>query len=350
MSKTYEEIMAEMMAEMPDDVSTEEGSLIYNSCAKQALQLEEAYLSMQRVEDNMHTDTQDEEHLILNGKDKGVEIKEATKAIVQADFSQEIEIGSRFTANDLNYTVTELISGFSYKLECEEEGTEGNIASGELSPIDYVDDYQGGSIVAVLVPGEEQEDIEEYRKKVLEIAQTKYFGGNRADYVRFIEALDGVGSCKVKRRTEEDKYIYPFITNSSYEVPSTDLVNTVQTAVNPAENDGEGDGIAPIGHFVKIKPAEEVVINITATIQYADGYSQEALQSQINSVIDAYFLELKKEWRDSEELIVRVAQIEARIIGIVGIKDISGTALNGSESNATLSYSQIPGRGTVNGV
>lgn len=350
MSKTYEEIMKEMMEEMPDGVSTEEGSLIYNACAKQALQLEEAYLSMQNVEDNMYADTQDVEHLILNGKDKGVDIKEATKAIVQGDFMQEIEIGTRFTTNDLNYTVTELISGFSYKLECEEEGTEGNIASGELYPIDYVDNYQGGSIVAALIPGEEQEDIEEYRKKVLEIAQTKYFGGNRADYVRFIEALDGVGSCKVKRRTKEDKYIYPFITNSSYGVPSTELVNTVQTAVNPLENDGEGDGIAPIGHFVKIRPAEEAVINITTTIQYADGYSQEALQSQINSVIDAYFLELKKEWRDSEELTVRVAQIEAMLLGIVGIKDIFGTALNGSESNITLSYEQIPRRGSVNGV
>ena len=92
MSKTYEEIMAEMMAEMPDDVNTEEGSLIYNACAKQALQLEEAYLSMQIVEDNMYTDTQDEEHLIQNGKDKGVDIKEATRTIVQGDFQQEIEI------------------------------------------------------------------------------------------------------------------------------------------------------------------------------------------------------------------------------------------------------------------
>ena len=350
MSRTYEEIMAEMMAEMPDDVNTEEGSLIYNACVKQALQLEEAYLSMQIVEDNMYADTQDEEHLIQNGKDKGVDIKEATKAIVQGNFQQEIEIGTRLTANDMNYTVIELISDFSYRLECEEEGIEGNIGSGELSPIDFVDNYQGGSIVAVLVSGEDQEDIEEYRKKVLEIAQTKYFGGNRADYIRFIEALDGVGSCKVKRRTVEDNYIYPYITSSGYGIPSADLVAAVQAAVSPEESNGDGDGIAPIGHFVKIMPAEEVIINVTATFQFADGYSQEALQSQINSVIDTYFLELKKEWRDSEELIVRVAQIEARLLGIVGIKDISETALNGTESNVTLSYTQIPGRGTVNGV
>ena len=350
MFKTYEEIMAEMMAEMPDDINTGEGSLIYNACVKQALQLEEAYLSMQNVEDNMYTDTQDEEHLILNGKDKGIAIKEATKAILQGDFLQEIEIGTRFTANDLNYTAVELISGFSYKLECEEEGAEGNIASGELSPIDYIDNYQGGNIVAVLVPGEDQEDIEEYRKKVLENAQTKYFGGNRADYIRFIEALDGVGSCKVKRRTAEDNYIYPYITNAGYGIPSEDLVSVVQTAVSPTENNGDGDGIAPIGHFVKIMPAEEVTINVTVAFQFADGYSQEALQSQINSVIDNYFLELRKEWRDSEELVVRVAQVEARLLGIIGIKDISGTALNGSESNTTLSYAQIPGRGTVNGV
>lgn len=37
---TFENIMEAMMEEMPDDIDTSEGSLLYNACAKQAVQLE----------------------------------------------------------------------------------------------------------------------------------------------------------------------------------------------------------------------------------------------------------------------------------------------------------------------
>lgn len=51
---TYETIMREMMEDMPDDVDTSEGSLIFNACAKQAVRLEEAYLLLSGLEQNMY--------------------------------------------------------------------------------------------------------------------------------------------------------------------------------------------------------------------------------------------------------------------------------------------------------
>ena len=50
---TYEKIMADMMADMPDGVDTSEGSLLFNACAKQAVRLEEAYLKLNGIEKNM---------------------------------------------------------------------------------------------------------------------------------------------------------------------------------------------------------------------------------------------------------------------------------------------------------
>ena len=46
---TYENIMEAMMEEMPDDIDTSEGSLLYNACAKQAVRLEETYMFMSGV-------------------------------------------------------------------------------------------------------------------------------------------------------------------------------------------------------------------------------------------------------------------------------------------------------------
>lgn len=47
---TFENIMEAMMKEMPDDIDTSEGSLLYNACAKQAVQLEETYMFMAGIE------------------------------------------------------------------------------------------------------------------------------------------------------------------------------------------------------------------------------------------------------------------------------------------------------------
>lgn len=68
---TYETIMRSMMEDMPDDIDTSEGSLIFNACAKQAVRLEEAYLILSGIEKNMYADTADLEHLIRNGNDRG---------------------------------------------------------------------------------------------------------------------------------------------------------------------------------------------------------------------------------------------------------------------------------------
>ena len=77
---TYEAIMRSMMKDMPDDIDTSEGSLIFNACAKQAVRLEEAYLMLAGIEQNMYADTADLEHLIRNGNDRGCYIKQATYA------------------------------------------------------------------------------------------------------------------------------------------------------------------------------------------------------------------------------------------------------------------------------
>ena len=52
---TFENIMEAMMEEMPDDIDTSEGSLLYNACAKQAVQLEETYMFLPAEPDRKST-------------------------------------------------------------------------------------------------------------------------------------------------------------------------------------------------------------------------------------------------------------------------------------------------------
>lgn len=348
--RDFETIMSEMMSNVEGNVRTDESSLIYNACSKIALKLEEAYGDMDEVNDNILPDTQDITHLIKYAKQRAIEYNYATAPVVKGTFSQEIEIGEQFTCSDYNYEVIEKIDDFNYRLLCLTEGTEANTNLGTLEPIEYIDEYAGGEITELLIAGTDDEDEEEFRQRVLDSFNATAFGGNRADYRLYIDAIAGVGGCKPKRRTESLNKIVCTIIGADFRTPSSELVNQVQTLVDPLVNQGEGLGIAPICHVVEIEPAESVVVNVSTSITFDDGYSPATSKQQIENAIDEYISELNSVWESNEfnNTTIRISQIEARILKVDGVLDIANTTLNGEAQNITLNYNQIGERGEVN--
>lgn len=347
--RLFDTILSEMISAVGPDVRTDEGSLMYNACAKIAMKLEEVYGDMDEINDNLLPDTQDDSHLIRYGKERGLEYAYATNPIVKGVFLQTIDIGERFTCNDYTYIVTELISQFNYKLQCETEGTAANANFGQLDAIDYIDDYKGGQITELLVAGVDDEDIEEYRQKVIDTFKSTAFGGNKTDYRNYINNIDGVGGCKPMRRAEDSSWVNIYIISADYGIPSQVLVNTVQTAVDPEQSHGEGDGMAPICHEVQIIGVTGVEINIETKITFDEGYSAQTSETQIKEAIENYLLELRQKWQENEleSTIVRLAQIESKILTVEGVLDVSGTTINGESSNLSVAYTSIPVLGGV---
>src|SRR5699024_4094446 len=100
-------------------------------------------------------------------------------------------------------------------------------------------------------------------------------------------------------------------------------------------------------HIVRVDTVEEVKINIKTQITFEDTYSFENLKQSISQVISAYLLEIRKDWANQNTTIVRIAQIESRILSINGIVDIINTKINEVENNLTLSKYQIPVIGEI---
>lgn len=140
-----------------------------------------------------------------------------------------------------------------------------------------------------------------------------------------------------------------YIITSEYKAPSSTLVEMVQNTIDPTQSTGEGDGLAPIGHVVDIKGVREVPIKVTLSITYKEGYSFDVLKESIEQTIDAYFLELAETWASNEHLTVRVSQLEARILLLEGILDISETKINDASENIVLDIDEIPVRSDVSG-
>lgn len=220
------------------------------------------------------------------------------------------------------------------------------------------------------------------------------FGGNHADYMAKVKGIEGVGSCKVKRvwngdirpadmivstvvknwyesiistvpaavkpwldavyNAAKDKKltvggtVHVVITDSDdYGEASSTLVQYVQQTLDPEENAGEGYGLAPIGHVVSVASALPVSIEVKTTVTFEEGHNWSNTKAAIAEAVDAYFLELRKNWSETSQTIVRVSQIENRILGVDGVVDVTGTKLNGTASNMTLTEFCIPKLGGV---
>ena len=61
----------------------------------------------------------------------------------------------------------------------------------------------------------------------------------------------------------------------------------------------------------------------------------------MNQAIEKYFSELRANWSESD-IVVRISQIESRLLDIEDIIDIQDTILNDSPRNLYLSGEEVP--------
>jgi uncharacterized phage protein gp47/JayE len=349
---TYELILQRMidrvLAQNPN-IDTREGSIIYNALAPAAVELQNMYIQLDTILNESFADTQTRDYLIKRCAERGVIPEPATKAILKGEFNIDVPIGSRFSLDILNYRVIEKISNGVFKLECETFGTEGNQRFGTLIPIDYIEGLTSAELTELLIPGEDEEETESLRERYFNSLESQSFGGNIVDYKEKTKQLPGVGGVKVYPVWAGGGTVKLVIIDSTYNVPSSTLIDSVQTAVDPIQNQGKGVGFAPIGHVVTVEGVSATSIDISTNITYQDGWTWADIEPYVYEAIDDYFHELASSWENESNLIVRISQIEIRILNVAGVLDIADTTINGLAQNFTLGADSIPVRGEVIG-
>jgi uncharacterized phage protein gp47/JayE len=348
-SVTYEVILQRMLDRVSDKMDKREAAIIYDALAPAAAELQLMYIEFDIILQETFGDTASREFLIKRAKERGIAPNAATYAVLKGEFTPstlDVAIGSRFSLNELNYSVTSKVSEGVYQLTCETSGVAGNKYFGDLIPVDYIDGLQTGQLTELLIPGENEEDTEDFRTRYFASFDTQAFGGNRVDYIEKTNGIAGVGSTKVTPIWNGGGTVKLTILDSTFSKASSVLIQTVQNEIDPSQ-DGQGLGVAPIGHIVTVDTVEEVAVNVASTVTYDNGYSFSSLQSQIIAAIENYLLELRTDWENQNELVVRIAQIETRLLGITGIIDVTGTTVNGVASNLILTQYQVPVIGGV---
>ena len=206
----YEEITYELLLErmlekarsVNANLDTREGSLVWLSHAPAAVELQNLYLQLDNILRETFADTASREYLLLRAAERGIVPYSATPATLRLQITPptlELDANTRFSIGACNYGVTDSFGNGAYELTCETAGEIGNAWSGPVLPIDYVEGLESCTITGLLVPGEDEEDTEAFRKRYFDSLNAQAFGGNRADYLEKINAIPGVGGAKVYR-------------------------------------------------------------------------------------------------------------------------------------------------------
>ncbi len=392
---TYEALLNRMLARIPDKADKREGSLIWDTHASTAAELQLLYKELDNILQEVYGHTASRDFLILRCKERGIYPRKATKAVLKGIFSPaDIDVtGHRFNKDSVNYVVVKKISEGIYQVQCETAGKLGNQFLGSVTPIEYIYGLQHAELTEILIPGEAEEGTEELRQRYFHSFEEAAFGGNVRDYLEKADTIPGVGSIKVTRvwngevpladlipsdnvkvwyegikdtlsaevkgwldtvygASKEEKLtvggtVLLTIINSEFDVASDELVHRVQEVIDPQQYAGEGYGLAPVGHVVMVRSAKAVPIDIKTTLSFEAGYSWENLQKQIDEVISEYLLELRKAWDKSSCLTIRLSQIDTRLLGVDGVVDVRDTLMNGLRSNLILKEYEIPILGGV---
>jgi uncharacterized phage protein gp47/JayE len=349
--QTYEEILDRSLERVSTDVDKSEGSVIMNAVAPTSAEHAQIYIELDGILTNGYADTAIREWLIKRCKERGIVPEEATYATLKGEFDVDVPIGARFSLDELNYAVTELISLtsgiYSYQLKCETAGTEGNKYFGDLSPITYIGNPTVCRLTELLIPAEDEEDTEVLRARYYASFNSNPYGGNKQDYITKTNSIAGVGSTKVIPVWDGGGTVKLVIIDSDFNSATSTLIDSVQDIIDPIGYQGQGVGVAPIGHTVTVVSVRNVSVVIKTTITFNEGYSWGTLGTAITEAIEAYFLEMRKDWANQEYLMVRISQIETRLLKITGILDVTGTKINGAETNLALEYDQVPVLGGI---
>lgn len=369
---TFDYLMAQSLAQVPDSIDKRQGSIIYDALAPACYRLAEVYNNIRNVYKDTFVNTAIGESLDYRCAEQGLTRYSATYALKLGYFTNAagnpiaVPKGARFaTVSDIEPIVYAVESqhiqdgvampGY-YTLRCEVAGVSGNEYSGRLTNITHIQGLASAVMSTLITSARDEETDEELRTRYFEIVNTKAFGGNIADYNQYVRNIPGVGDVQVYPVWNGGGTVKLSIVDTEYNPCSSTFITSVKQIIDPPENEGKGMGIAPIGHTVTVVTPENLIIDVSMNVTVTSGYTVGQTKEPIANAIDAYFSLLKKDWGVESEtgtysLSVFVARIVSAALQVPGVANVTDVNLNGSASDIILTQTsqlqQLPKLGTV---
>ena len=329
---TYESILQDMLRRVTSDVDKREGSIIFDALAPAAYQLAQVYFNLNNFIDLVSGDTAVGEYLDRVVADYGLTRKPATQAIRKVVASGSIAAGTRWGLNDTSYTITEIITGNTYKAVCGQFGEIGNTYAGTLENIDNVSGITA-TLTDIITSGQDEESDDNLRERFYAYLQRPSTSGNAFNYREWAMLVPGVGDAKVFPLWNGNGTVKVIVVNSNMEIDES-LESIVSAYI---------ETVRPIGADITVDSPEGKEIGVTADIVLDGSVSYENVVLGFTSAVTEYLKSLV-----FETYSVSYAKVGSILLSTPGISDYSGLQLNGGTGNIPIVETEMPILGVMN--
>lgn len=357
----FSTILNRMLDNVPDTQDKRQSSPIYNTLAPTAAALAQMDIDIQIFEEQTYLLSAVGINLDNWAANFVITRQTATFAIRIAEMMDTNEqpinlpIGSRFATPNVeggvNFTLIENLGEGRSLLEAETSGTVGNEYLGALLPLFAINNLGTATMIGMQIPAEDQEGDASLLYRVLFRLNRNPFGGNMDDYEKFTTDIDGVGAAKTFPLWDGGGTVKISIIDGELNPATAEFIAVVQDLIDPIPNNGLGYGIAPIGHRVTVTTPTTASINISASVSLRSGYTISQLQASIEEALETYISSLRQEWADVLTLSVYIARVNAAIISVDGVNNVTNITINGSSNDLELTQTaqlqQLPVLGNV---
>lgn len=337
---------------VPSNLDTREGSVIYDAIAPAAYVMAEMSLNVADTVLNTFTQTASGEYLDYRAEERGLTREQATFTQLTATLTDAngqplvADIGDRFASigvEPIYYKLTKLsnVRGQA-TLTAETAGEVGNSYIGQLLPISAIAGFGNAVVNEVIIPARNAETDDELRERLLTSNEVIAFGGNVADYIKFIVDMEDVAAVQVYPTWNGGGTVKAVILNNQYLAPSQTLIDQVKNAIDPVNSSGNGYGIAPVGHTVTIVAPVLRTINVGVTINTTPTVTVEDVRQKVEQAIDEYFNSVREKWGDinaddrTYTVTLYRSQIIVALLKVDGVTNATNVTFDGEDNDITL--------------
>lgn len=375
---SFEKIMDRCLGnKILENVDKRPGSIIYDALAPICLELAEAYVKMDIMEEQTFLTTATGINLDKRAFDYGLSRTPATNALRIAEFKKykmdsggnfvhddkgnkilidmDITEGARFTLPEDSSITFEYIGktdGYNI-LKCEQTGTKGNEHVGTILPLIPIKNLIEAKITSTYKPAEDEETDEELRRRVVDSINYSSFGGNIEDYIEKVNAIDGVGNTKVFPAWQYNGSVLLSIVDPIFNPITDEFAKNLKEQIDPDEDTGRGVGIAPIGHYVTITTPAKKYVNVSMSVELMNTVTLETIKEDIERKISEYFETVRKSFGQNVNLTIYRARIIEKVLELKEVLNVKDVALNGNFTDVTfideglIGYQYLPYMGEV---
>lgn len=353
-SHDFDYFLEKMLKAVPDDIDKREGSIIYDALAPAAMVSAIQSLDLANIVKETYIKTASGEFLDYRAVEHNTARYQATNTEVKATIVDndnnklEVKIGDKFSSigdTPIFYTVTKINDDLTVEMTADELGTRPNPYIGQVLPVTPNDLVNRAEITEVIAPARDIETDDHLRERLLNSKSYIAYGGNIADYLDMTSQISEVGATQVYPVWDGPGTVKLVILDNELQ-PATDaLCAKAKQIIDPADNEGNGVGLAPIDHTVTVVAPTVKDITVSLNLKIDSMHQSDAVRDAIKATVKAFFEKLKKDWSKINPLVGRGYQVIiyrskllSQIMLIDGVVDAQLPILNNRNEDIKLTF------------